>query len=112
MTLTWNIRKCWTLRKTGSKKKNHQGGSLLRRKQASYQWNILQVTKYLETNTKRNQSKETTAKTTKSSNGVHKDLPTSMVPHRFATKVNQSEMTLNYFNPLRTHECRTHTHTL
>ena len=42
-----NIRKCWALRKTGNK--NHQGGNLLRRKRASYQWNILQVTKYFET---------------------------------------------------------------
>ena len=32
--------------------------NLLRRKRASYQWNILQVTKYLETNTTRKQSRE------------------------------------------------------
>ena len=56
MTLTGNIRKYWILRKTG--KQEHQGGNLLRRKRASYQWNILQVTKYSETNTVRKQSKE------------------------------------------------------
>ena len=57
MALTGNIRKCWTLRKT-EKQEPYQGGNLLRRQRASYQWNILQVTRYLETNTLRKQSKE------------------------------------------------------
>ena len=56
LTLTRNIREYWTLRKTG--KKEYQGGNLLRRKQASYQWNIIQTTKYLEINTTRKQNKK------------------------------------------------------
>ena len=38
--------------------KTHQRVNLLRRKRASYQWNILQIAKYLETSTTRKQSKE------------------------------------------------------
>ena len=41
-------------------------------------------------------AKKTTAKTTTTSNSVHKGLPTSMVPYRSATKVNQSKTTLTY----------------
>ena len=37
--------------------------------------------------------------------------PTSIVPYRSATKVNQSETTLKCFYPLRTHKYHTHTHT-
>ena len=40
-----------------------------------------------------------------------KGLPTSMVPYRSATKVNQSETTLKDFDPLLTHKYHTHTHT-
>ena len=55
VALIGNIKKYWTLRKL--EKKNHQGGNLLRRKRALYQWNILQVTKNLETNATRMRSK-------------------------------------------------------
>ena len=34
-----------------------------------------------------------------------------MVPHRSATKVNQSETTLKYLDPLQTHKYHTHAHT-
>ena len=55
-------------------------------------------------------AKKTTAKTTTSSNWVHKGPSTSIVPYRYTTKVNQSETTIKYFDPLRTHKYDTHTH--
>ena len=42
---------------------------------------------------------------------VHKGPPTYMVPYRSASRINQSETTLKYFDPLQTHKYCTHTHT-
>ena len=91
MTLTGKIRKYW----------NHQRGNLLRRKRASYQWNTPQITKYLETNTTRKQSKE---------NNRQNYNVIKLSPQRSATEVHQSETTLKYFDPLRTYKYHTHTH--
>ena len=62
----------------------------------------------METNTTRKQSKENIHQ---NYNIVKLSPPTSMVPYRSASKVNQSETTLKYFDPLRTHKYHTHTHT-
>ena len=35
-----------------------------------------------------------------------------MVPYRSASKINQSDTTLEYFNPLQTHKYHTHSQTL
>ena len=93
--------------------KNHQGGNLLRRKRALYQWNVLQITKYLETNTARKQIKENSRQNYSIINlSPQRSANTSMVTHRSATKVNQSETTLKYFDPPRTQISDTHSHTL
>ena len=55
-------------------------------------------------------AKKTTAKITTSSNLVHKGPPTCIVSRRSATKVNQSETTLKYFDNLPTHKYHTLTH--
>ena len=57
-------------------------------------------------------AKKTTAKTTTSSNWVHKGPPISIAPNKSAIKVSQSEATLKYFDPPRTHKYHTHTHTI
>ena len=42
---------------------------------------------------------------------INKGPPTSMIPHWSTTKVNQSETTLKYFDPLRTHRYHRRTYT-
>ena len=42
---------------------------------------------------------------------LFKQPPMSMVPYRSASKINQSEMALEYFEPLQTHKYHTHTYT-
>ena len=57
---------------------------------------------------RKTKAKKTTSKTTTSSNWAHKGPPTSIVPHKSATKINQSKTTLKYFDPLRTHKYHKH----
>ena len=91
--------------------RNHQGVNLLRRKQASYQWNILQIAKYLVTNSTRRQSKE---------NNRQNYNIIKLSPQRSANEYGSVQVriqnqpvrnALEYFDPLRTHKYYTHTHT-
>ena len=108
MTLTGNIRKCWTSRKT-RKQEPSRKHSTQKKTVNGISFKLPNIWKPILRESK---AKQTTIKTTTSSNWVHKCPPTSMVPYRrSATKINQSETTLKYFDPLRTHKYHRHTHT-
>ena len=72
------------------------------------QGNILQITKHLETNTTRKQSKENNRQ---NYNVIKLSPQRSANKYGSTTIVNQSETTQKYFDPLRTHKYNTHTHT-
>ena len=109
MTLTGNIRKYWTLRKNW-KTRTIKEAAFSEENEHHINGISFKLPNIWKPILQENKAKKTTAKTT-TSNWVHKGPPTSMIPYRSATKVNQSETTLKYFDPLRTHKYNTHTHT-
>ena len=88
ITLTGNIRKCWTLRKTRKREPSRRQST--QKKTNAKQRKQLPKVRHHETEPTK--------------------VRTSMVPYRSTTKVNQSETTLKYFDPLRTHKYHPHIH--
>ena len=107
MTLTGNIRKYWTLRKTRRQE-------LLKRQSTQKKTSIISMeypsnyqvfgNQYYEKVKQRKQPPKLQHHQTESTKA-----PTSIVPNKYATKVSQSERTLKYFDPLQTHKYHTHT---
>ena len=109
MTLTGNIRKYWTLRRTGKQEPSRRQSTQKKTSNISMEYpSNYQIfgNQYYEKAKQRKEPPKLQHHQTEST----KVSPTSMVSHRSATKLNQSETTLKYFNPLRTHKCHTHTH--
>ena len=108
MTLTGNIIKYWTLRKTGKQEPSRSQST--QKKTSTYQWNpsIYQIfrNQNYEKAKQRKQQPKLQHLQTKSAK-----VRQQVVSDRSATKVNQSETTLKYFDPLRTHKYHTHTFT-